>query len=74
MMWTNRTDLETSAIIDRGVLLAQSNGQAVAWSFLAQHGISESSISRLLSPRRRPPVTAAAAVKASTLRGEVAGA
>ena len=74
MMWTNRTDLETSAIIDKGVLLAQTNGQAVAWTFLAQHGISESSIARLLSPRRRPPVTAVAAVQASASRGEVAGA
>lgn len=58
MMWTNRTDVETSTVIDRGVLLAQSNGEAVAWSYLARHGISESSIVRILSPRRRPPVTA----------------
>ena len=72
MMWTNRTDLETSAIIDKGVLLAQTNGLAVAWSFLAQHGISESSIARLMSPRRRPPVTAAA--HATTSRVQVAGA
>ncbi len=71
MVWTNRTDVETSAIIDKGVLLAQSNGQAVAWSFLAQHGISESSIARLLSSRRRPPVTAALA---NPERGEIAGA
>lgn len=74
MMWTNRTDLKTSAMIDKGVLLAQSEGQAVAWSFLAQHGISESSIARLLSPRRRPPVTSAGQAKALAERDEVAGA
>ena len=56
MLWTHRTDTTTSAIIDAGARIAESNGLAIAWAFLARHGISESSIARILSNRRRRPL------------------
>ena len=56
MLWTHRTDTTTSAIVDTGARIAESNGLAVAWAFLARHGISESSIARILSNRQRRPL------------------
>ena len=56
MLWTHRTDTTTSSIIDTGARIAESNGLAFAWAYLAGHGISESSIARILSNRRRRPL------------------
>ncbi len=57
MLWTNRTDIGTSAVIDRAVLLAQSHGVEHASAFLARHGVAPTAITRILSSRRRPLVT-----------------
>ena len=57
MKWTHRTDTATSQIIDIAVRMADTDGAVFAWAFLAQHNISDSSIARILSVRRRPVVS-----------------
>lgn len=53
MAWTNRSDHVTAAMIDRALEMATNDGTSFGWAYLARHGISESSIMRILGQHRR---------------------
>ena len=53
MTWTSRKDGVTSAVIDRAVEILTADGEYFAASYLQHHGMSLSSIVRIMGGRRR---------------------
>ncbi|MEJ7804694.1 MAG: hypothetical protein WKG03_02070 [Telluria sp.] len=53
MPWIKRQDSATSAVIDRAVQVLATDGEYFAAAYLAHHGMSPSSIVRIISGRHR---------------------
>lgn len=56
MDWTARTDQLRAAVGNEGITIAQHAGTVRAWAFLANHGLANGEISRILGGRRRCPI------------------
>jgi hypothetical protein len=52
--WIKREDHATALLIDRALRMVALDGEALAWNYLSNYGLSSSATARILSGRHRP--------------------